>query len=165
MDSVRTLEKLVVKLLEGIITFFFAVILLTTISLVILRYVFNSGIYGGNELISYLFIYTTALGASLSIGSNEHIRISFAVDLFPKPIKKVADVLGLVLIAFLNTAMIFMSIPWIRKVGSFESPTLRIPNGWVHFSIPLGCGFAVIFCIFRLIHLLREEETDASSSD
>ncbi len=164
MQLLRKIENIITQVLETIITFFFGIILLTTISLVILRYVFNSGIYGGNELMSYLFVYTTALGAAISIGSNEHIRISFFIDLLPPRIKKIVEGISIFVIGFLNTALIVMSIPWMEKVGSFESPTLRIPNAWVQFGVPLGCSFALLYCVFRFLRLFWEDPDVAATN-
>ena len=164
MKKIDQVENWIETVLEFIITLFFGIILFTTIAMVILRYVFNKGIYGGNELISYLFVYTTALGAALSIKSNEHIRISLFVEMLPETGQKVIHIITYILIATLNTVLILLSIPWMKKVGSFESPTLRIPNAWVQFGVPLGCGFAVIFCIFRCIHIIRGRK-DVASTD
>jgi len=155
MNWLPNIEKTAESIIDFTISLFFTVILGTTISLVILRYIFNSGIYGGNELISYLFVYTTALGAAVSIGRDEHIKITVFVNLMPEKFQKIVNIFSVFLVAFLNLILIFLSIPWIKKVGSFESPTLRIPNAWVQFGVPLGCGAAVIFCIFRIIHIFK----------
>jgi len=157
-------EEALCKILEIIISGFFVIILLVTIAMVILRYVFNSGIYGGNELISYLFVYTTALGAAASLSRDEHIKITVLVALFPRKAQKYLEALDYLLVGFLNFILILLSFSWIRKVGSFESPTLRIPNAWVQFGVPLGCAMAVIFCVFRIIQTLREAH-DVPSSD
>lgn len=163
MIVVSKIEQIISTALEYIVTFFFGIILFVTVAMVILRYVFNSGIYGGNELISYLFVYTTALGAAISIQSNEHIRISYFIELLPAKWQKVIHFISYLMIGFLHIVLIFLSVPWMEKVGSFESPTLRIPNAWVQFGIPLGCFFTVVFCVFRCIHLIRNNENVAST--
>jgi TRAP-type C4-dicarboxylate transport system permease small subunit len=163
MNWLDKAENRIGRLLEIVISLFFVVILATTIIMVILRYVFNTGIYGGNELISYLFVYTTALGAAVSIGKDEHIKITVAVNLFPEKIQKIIESFSIFLVGLLNLVLVFLSVSWIQKVGSFESPTLRIPNAWVQFGVPLGCSMAVIFCVFRIIRILRGEEHVAST--
>ena len=163
MDFLSKLEKRITGLLELVITLFFGIILSTTILLVVLRYVFNSGIYGGNELISYLFVYTTALGAAVSISRDDHIKITVFVEQLPEKLRKTADIISLFFIAILNLVLIFLSVPWMKKVGSFESPTLRIPNGWVQFGVPLGCAAVVLLCVIRTIRLCMEEKHDPAS--
>jgi len=61
------------------------------------------------------------------------------------------DLLGLVLIGFINGVMIWYGIPWIQSVGSFESPVLRIPNMVVQASIPIGCGLVIICCLCLMV--------------
>ena len=162
MNRLLSFEKTMIRILEFIISFFFVIILLTTISLVILRYVFNSGIYGGNELISYLFV-TTALGAAVAISSDEHIKITVFVNLLPRKIQKYVEALSILLVGFLNLILILLSLPWMKKVGRFESPTLRIPNAWVQFGVPLGCAAALLFCFFRFIRILKEDRNDSAA--
>lgn len=165
MNFISVLESKVTKVLESIISLLFTLIICITILLVILRYVFNTGLYGGNELISYLFIYTTALGASIAIGKDTHIKITFIVDLLPFKIQKVINALVIFLVGFFNVALIFLSLPWIKKVGCFESPTLRIPNALVQVAVPLGCFISVIYCVFKIIAILTKEDTNVTTTN
>jgi TRAP-type C4-dicarboxylate transport system permease small subunit len=140
-------EKQLDRLLETIVTLMFVGILGLTILLVVMRYGFNSSIIGGNEAMEYLFIYTTALGAAVSVGKGTHIRIAFVVDNLKGVPKRCVDTLGYLLIAFINAVMIYYSVPWIRSAGYFESPVMRIPNWMVQVSVPLGCGLVILYCL------------------
>ena len=153
MNRLYRLEQVVTRLLEAIVTFFFFIILSITITLVIMRYGFNAAIIGGNEAMNYLFIYTTALGAAVSIGNGEHIKITYFVDKFNARSRNVFNILNYLLIAFINGVMIWYSLPWIRSTGYFESPVLRIPNWIVQISVPIGCSLVVLYC---LNHVLLE---------
>jgi TRAP-type C4-dicarboxylate transport system permease small subunit len=163
MEGIQWFKKILVIILECIITFFFSVILILTVILVILRYVFNTGIIGGNEAMEYIFIYTTAIGAAVALGKRDHIKIMYFVDKLPFAMKKVVNVLDLILIAFINGVMIWYSIPWIRSVGSFESPVLRIPNRIVQASVPIGCGLVILCCLCLMVTGILENEQEGSS--
>jgi TRAP-type C4-dicarboxylate transport system permease small subunit len=158
-------EKRIDRILETIVTLMFFCILSLTIVLVVMRYGFNSSIIGGNEAMNYLFIYTTALGAAVSVGQGTHIKISFVVDHLPATVRRVVDMLGYGLIAFINALMIYFSIPWIQSAGYFESPVLRIPNWIVQVSVPLGCGLVILYCLNHLVLTWAGEisKTDAAS--
>ena len=134
-----------------IVTFFFFIILSITITLVIMRYGFNSAIIGGNEAMNYLFIYTTALGAAVSIGNSEHIKITFLVDKLKPRSRKFVNIINYAFIAFINAIMVWYSLPWIRYTGYFESPVLRIPNWIVQVSIPIGCILVILYCLNHII--------------
>ena len=162
MEGIQRFNRILLLILEGITTFFFSVILILTIILVILRYVFNTGIVGGSEAMEYLFIYTTAIGAAVALGKREHIKIMYFVDLLPFAIKKVVNVLDLILIAFINGVMIWYSIPWIKSVGSFESPVLRIPNRIVQASVPIGCGLVILCCLCLIITDIFDKKQEGS---
>jgi TRAP-type transport system small permease protein len=150
------IENTLTRILETIVTAFFGVIILLTILLVVMRYVFNSSIIGGNELMEYLFIYTTALGAAVAIGQRDHISITYVLDKMREPFRTAVDILGLVLVAGINILIAVLSRHWIAKVGSAESPVMRIPMWSVQISVPLGCVFAGVYCIIVIIGEIRK---------
>lgn len=151
MEHLIQWEKRLDRVLETIVTLMFFGILSLTIVLVVMRYGFNSSIIGGNEAMNYLFIYTTALGAAVSVGQGTHIKIAFVVDLLPATLRRTIDMVGYGLIAFINAVMIYYSIPWIRSAGYFESPVLRIPNWIVQISVPLGCSLVILYCLNQFV--------------
>jgi TRAP-type C4-dicarboxylate transport system permease small subunit len=150
-EGIQRFQRILVIILDSVITFFFSIIFMLTVLLVVLRYVFNTAIIGGNEAMEYLFIYTTAIGAASALARREHIKITYFVDKVPHAVRRVVDVLGLILIGFINAVMIWYGIPWIQSVGSFESPVLRIPNMVVQASIPIGCGLVIICCLCLMV--------------
>ena len=163
MEGIQQLKRILLIMLQGIITGFFSIILMLTILLVILRYGFNTAIIGGNEAVEYLFIYTTAIGAAVALGKREHIKITYFVDKLPLALKGVVNVLDLILIGFINGVMIWYSIPWIKSVGSFESPVLRIPNRIVQASVPIGCGLVILCCLCLMVIDIFEKKQEEVS--
>ena len=151
MNTIRRAFKIATDTLEWLVTLCFFVILMLTIILVILRYGFNEAIIGGNELVEYLFIYTTAIGAAAALGRREHIKITWFIDKLSPVFRKVVDTVGFLLIALINAVMIYYSIPWIRTVGGFESPVLRLPNRLIQIIIPIGCGLVILYCLYHIL--------------
>ena len=164
MQHLMKWEKRLDRVLETLVTLMFFSILMLTILLVIMRYGFNSSIIGGNEAMNYLFIYTTALGAAVSVGQGTHIKISFVVDHLPDRARRVVDMIGYGLIAFINAVMIYYSMPWIRSAGNFESPVLRIPNWIVQVSVPIGCSLVILYCLNHLVLTWFGETPEAEAT-
>jgi len=163
VEGIQRFKGILLIILDSVITFFFSVIFMLTVLLVVLRYVFNTAIIGGNEAMEYLFIYTTAIGAAAALGRREHIKITYFVDKLPNAIRRVVDFLDLILIGFINGVMIWYSIPWIKSVGSFESPVLRIPNRIVQASVPIGCSLIIVCCMcFIATHILGKKRGGCS---
>lgn len=147
-------EKVLTRILIGIISFCFFGIITLISTLVILRYGFNTTIVGANEFVVILFIYTSALGAAIIIGKKEHIAITYFFDKLPISLRKAVDINNLILIAFLNSVMIWYSIRWISITGEYLTAVLRIQQAYAQIIIPIGCGIAILYCIYHIISTL-----------
>jgi TRAP-type C4-dicarboxylate transport system permease small subunit len=150
-------ERFITRLLTGYIVVCFFSILAIVISLVILRYGFNTTIVGGNELVVILFIYTSAIGAAIVVGKREHIAITYFIDRLPYPFKKAVDILDYILIAFINGVMIIYSIQWISKTGSYSYAVLGIPQVVAQIIIPIGSGLAILYCLYLILLSLKSK--------
>lgn len=157
MELLKRTERILSVILDTVIASFFALILLVTITQVVLRYVFNESILGGNELMEGLFIYTTAIGAAVAICRRQHIKISYVVQQLPEFLQRLDDILVHALIALLNGVMIFYSIRWISKVGSNESPVMRVSEWIFQISIPIGCGLVIVYCLVMIALVFGEK--------
>jgi TRAP-type C4-dicarboxylate transport system permease small subunit len=143
-------SKGVARFIEFFITFLFFVMTVLVILLVILRYFFKTTIIGGQEFVTFCFIYTTAVGAALALFKGEQIAVRFFFEKLPSRMKLWMERVNYCLIALLNALLVILGIPWIRGVGYFESPVLRIPQGVVLISLPVGCGLVSLFAIFLM---------------
>jgi TRAP-type C4-dicarboxylate transport system permease small subunit len=150
MRWIRRIEDALTISLEGIVTFFFFVMVVLILLLVILRYVFTTTIIGGDEATQFLFIYTTAFGAAISLGKNQHIKISVFLERFPLKARRIVNILNCMLIILLHGYLFFLSIQWIRSVGYFESPVLQIPQGIVQICIPISCVVILLYGIRQI---------------
>lgn len=164
MYWIDLLETWLRKGLEASITLFFAIILCLTVTLVLLRYGFNSSLIWGSEAMNYLFIYTTALGAAAAVSNGSHIKISFLKEMTSGKTRKVVDFLGYSLVLLVNVVMGWFSLPWIASVGWFESPVMRLPMWVVQSIIPIGCGLASLFCLLHMIRIISGTEKEESES-
>lgn len=163
MMSIKKAVRYLTQVLEYLISFFFVGIFLLTVMLVVLRYGFNSSITGANEAMNYLFIYTTALGAAVSLGKNTHIRISYFVDLLPEKMNRVIAMVNFLLIGVFNGILAVYSINWIHCTGGFESPVMRIPKWTVQISIPIGCLLAAAYCLNHIVILMVKDDNSESA--
>lgn len=161
VQFILRLESFLVRGLTLLLTFVFALIFVLITVLVVMRYGFNRAIVGGSETSVFLFIYTTALGTSVDIARGKHIRIDSVIALLPARLRNWIEMLNLVLIGILNVFLFIFSIQWISVVGNSLDPVLRIPNAVVEVAIPIGCLFAVLFCVTRLVALAQPASSEA----
>lgn len=151
MKRIHRVENALTISLESIVTFLFFVMVVLILLLVILRYVFTTTIIGGDEATQFLFIYTTAFGAAISLGKNQHIKISVFLERLPLRVQKIVNILNNILIILLHGYLLFLSIEWISSVGYFESPVLQVPQGIVQICIPVSCVFIILYGLRHIV--------------
>ncbi|PLW77106.1 TRAP transporter small permease [Cohaesibacter celericrescens] len=161
---VLRLEQMLLRGLKMLLTVVFALIFALVTLLVILRYGFNTTIVGGSEATVMLFIYTTCIGASVDIARGKHIRIDALIGLLPSRIQNWLEGFILLLIGVLHCMLFVYSMEWISIVGNSEDPILHIPEGIVEIAIPIGCFFAILFCVTRLTALVLTSCSDPSNN-
>ena len=131
-----------------------------TFALVFLRYVFNQSITGANEIVTILFIYTTAIGSARSIGENQHIGIDVFVNLLPKNFYKTIRILQVFLMFVLHLILFIYCLEWVEKAGGYLMPATGLPRIVAIASIPLGCIFCILFCAKTLIDVIDADKKD-----
>jgi TRAP-type C4-dicarboxylate transport system permease small subunit len=147
------------RLLEDLLGCLFLVITVATIVLVILRYFFSTTIVGGQEFVVFGFIYTTAIGAAVLLARGDHIAIELFLNLLPAGVGRGLRRANHLLVALLNGTLVVLGVPWIRSIGAFPSPVLRIPQGIVLLSLPIGCGLVTLYALWLAF---TEGKTDAA---
>ncbi len=153
-------EKTITRLLEGFIAFCLLFIVIVIMTLIVLRYVFNTTIIGANEFIVILFIYTSAIGAAIIIGKKEHIAINYFIDKLPPSLRKIIDINNFLLIGFINGVMIWYSVQWINITGNYLTAILKIQQAYAQIIVPIGCGIAILYCIYHIILILNPIKTE-----
>ena len=154
----KKLELGLVRLLEIVCGICFAVMFILVVTQVALRYGFNESIGGANELATILFAYTSALGIALGIARRDHMAISWFTERLGPRARKVVDVIGVLLLTFLNAVIFWYSIRWIGITGARMIAVLQVPRWTAQIAIPIGTGASVIFCLIKLWLGIRGDE-------
>ena len=147
-------ETGLVRLLECLLSITFMGIFALVVLLVVMRYLFNSTVVGGNEATVMLFIYTTALGAAVDVARGKHIIVDTFVNYLPPVARYWLDIFNLVIVGVLNGFLMKYGIDWVTAVGTSEHPVLHIPEGIVQIALPIGCALTILFCFTRIVVML-----------
>jgi C4-dicarboxylate transporter DctQ subunit len=145
------LKKINKNFEEVLCTFFLSIVFISVITQVILRFGFSSAAVWAEETAIYGLIFATYLGASLGIKRREHVRITFIVLSFPKPLKVfsiiLADFFWLVFLAL----MIVQTYVYTKLLFdvSYVLPGLNIELKWLQMFIP--AIFALM--VFRVLEV------------
>lgn len=151
----KTFALRFIRIIENIISLCLLSVFGITVILVIMKYFFNTSITGANEIVIILFIYSTAIGASLAIAKGDHISITVFTEKLPKRFTKPLQIIQLFLLITINAVLFWYCFQWIEITGGYKMPMTGLPRSVVQLSIPIGCGIALIFCVNSVISVLR----------
>jgi len=154
----KRLERFLIRTLELTFCICFLIMFALVVTQVALRYGFNESIGGANELATILFAYTSALGIAVGIAKRDHMAISWFTERLPPTSRKVIDVIGLILLAFINIVIFWYSLRWIGITGSRMISVLQVPRWTAQIAIPIGTGASAIFCFIKLWLGLKGDE-------
>ena len=159
MKVLRNLLNTALNLLAGLSLT--AMVILTTYQ-VITRYVFNAPSTWSEELVGYLFAWSTLFGAAIVSGERGHMNIPIIVDMAAPGLKKLLLSLGEI-IAFLFSMVILvyggMQITSLA-MGQMTS-SLGVAVGVFYVVMPI-CGVVnMIYTILNIVEILGKNEEAA----
>ena len=130
---------------------------LIAIAQVLLRTIFDIHLYWSEETIVYLIIYSTFIGAVVTLRHNEHISINVFEPFVGKVGKRRLEILGVsVMIVYLVIVGFFA---WMLLFEPFSSatvtPTLKLPLWVVELAVPIGFTLMLLRSIEMLVRLAR----------
>ncbi len=130
---------------------FLSVTVLVVILNVILRYVFNSGLFWVEEVATTSFIWSVFIGAAAAYRHKMHIGIDLITKLFPEKVREIISTIINILMAFINGYICYLSILFISYNKLKRTPVLSVPAIYVNLAITVGFGLMTIHAIQFLV--------------
>lgn len=122
-----------------------ALILITFLG-VIYRYFLNNPLIWEEEIQLALITWTIYFGAAAAFRSGSHIAIDMIVDMFPKPVQKVFDVLIYLVITYVLFFLMMNGYSLVQQFVRTHRMTniLHLPSQYIYIAIPVGCGLMIL---------------------
>lgn len=149
------LDAILTKLENVLAAGSLAMAALIAIVAVILRSLFNEIIFWSEEAVIYLVIFSTFLGAVITLRHNEHVNVDVVAVFLKERGKRVMAVIGTVIMLIYLGAVGYFA--WVLifepRSSATVTPALDLPL-WV-VTLPLPIGFTLMFLrgleiLFRL---------------
>jgi len=147
-------------------TMLMALMSVSVVISVILRYVFNLSYVWSEEFIVLLFIATTYFGSILCVRDKEHIDIPFIREKMNDKLGFATDIFVCLVNIAVQISLTIISFSWIKKTGSSSTPGLHITYYYVYSLFPLSFGSMGIYTLRRLVILIagRIRKTDGGEN-
>lgn len=127
---------------------------------VIGRYVFNSPLPGHLEGAELLLPMIVFFGVSYVQARDGHVGMTFVVDALPKKVRRVTDILSLIVSSLTCAALAYFSSKTAWLAWSYEDVTMSPPYWPVWPSaavIPLGYGMLSIRMILQILQKIMPD--------
>ena len=140
-DAIAVVEDVLVIVLHGLIAGL-------VVFAVALRYVFNSPLTWGEELIVALLTWMVFLGAAAAVRSQMHIRIDVMAPVFRKPMFSWLNTLTVLSGIVIIGVAIWACYDQVLQELVVDSPMMGVSKAWFAAAMPAGL-------VLMLIHVLR----------
>ncbi|MEQ8365340.1 MAG: TRAP transporter small permease subunit [Roseicyclus sp.] len=157
MKSLAAFDAWLTRLVEAVMVILFGIFLVIVCTKVLLR-PFDQSIFGVDELVKIAFLTTSALGGAVAISKREHIAITFFIEALPRPFTMAFYILGLLLVAVMNGALVYLSIDWIAGPGGNIWQPFGMRQAYVFIVVPIACSLAVFYSFVKIALTLGGEE-------
>lgn len=140
-----------------------AMTILTTYQ-VITRYVFNAPSTWSEELVGYLFAWSTMFGAAIVSGERGHMNIPIVIDRFGPSARKAFHIFSEV-IAFLFSAaiLVFGGVQVSSLAMGQQTSSLGVAVGVFYWVMPVCGVLMTLYSILNIIGIAKGEiSLDAS---
>ncbi len=134
-----------------------AALLLIVLTTVVLRYGFNTGLLGSEELATWLYVALIAFGAPLAINSALAMRLDLVTSRLSPAAQRVTAVFADVFTLMSGLILSFGSARIASLLGGI-SPTLGLPE-WIRFGF-FGLGGFFIVIVLGLQRISENKTAD-----
>ncbi len=120
---------------------------------IVSRYLFKYSLAFSEELLVYIFVWVSMLGASAAVNRGANLGLSILTDLIPakrqKHITAITTFAGVILFAVL----VITGVQMVQSEYNFglATPTMGLPEWIFGLGIPVGAGF-YIYRSIQVIH-------------
>ena len=154
MDKVGKIEYFVVALM-------IAIMAIVNFLQVVFRYVIEGSLPWSEELLRFLFVWTTFLGAGIGVRKGAHLGLTIIVNNLPPKLKKFVVFLNyLICIVFSAIiGMLGLSIVSMQAEFNVRSSAMVLPMYWISLAIPVS--FALIILHFATLAMGYEDREKA----
>ena len=122
---------------------------------VILRYLFAASLSWYDELVGYLLVWLTFLGAVLAQSHGQHVGIEDLVDRAPERARRALTLTShLVLVAVHLVLLAYGAQLAMRFLGE-RAITVPVPMGVVYGVIPVSAALMLVVQAARIARLIR----------
>lgn len=145
------------KIVKIVLIFLSIAMVIFGFAQVFFRYVMQNSLTWSEELIRYMFIWSTFLAVPVGLDLGIHASFDFLSKRIPEKYQSGYQILILMMTAFLFGVFVFAGIPYALSNIKQRTPALLIPYTYVILAVPTGGFIGFIYIFKNILELLRKK--------
>jgi len=128
-----------------------AAIVVIALLAVFYRYVLNHSLVWSDEVVRYLFVWFTLLGAAITLREREHMRVEYFAELLPPGPRRFVELVMLVGVLLFYLAMLVLGFMWVHQTQGTSTSALKWPLNWFFYAaLPVSAALGAWYALRRL---------------
>jgi TRAP-type C4-dicarboxylate transport system permease small subunit len=143
------------QIVEGLLLVMMVVLCADVFLGVFSRYVMARTFTWYDEIARLLFVWIVFLGAAVGVRRSAHFRLHLLVDRFPPGLRRVAHVVGVLVV--MGFGLLLIQQGWkLVELGQFQrTPVMGLSKQYVYLSVPAGGALIILYSLPHLWRALR----------
>ncbi len=146
MKTYKKILDVLEKILTVLIAIVFAVMLVSIVILVVMRYVFNHAPSWSEELARFGFLYLVFFTCPIAIRRGSHLQVDFISSKYPPKLHHIVSILSN-LVGMGVMAFLFYQAGKLAMEVTTISGAMQLPYRYLYGIMPVGCFLMVLFSI------------------
>jgi len=157
MVLLAKLDCIIRKFEEKILVLLMACMLVLGLMQVISRFVIQKPIGWSEPMLTYMFVWSCFLGASLAVAHHAHFEVELFVDHMSPNAQKIFGILVHLLIISFSILMVWKGALLIEANQTQEMAAMPFSMVWPYLSMPVSGLFVIIHSLTLVVKSLQEE--------
>ncbi len=151
------INKLVTKFEQCSLIFLITIMTFLGLAQIVSRFVIQSPIPWTEALLTYMFVWTCFLGASLAVEQSAHFGVEIFVVMLPRPVQRWVEIAVYLLITAFAALMIVKGMMFVEGNADQEMAAMPFSMIWPYLAIPVSGLFIAIHALSAVYCLVRGE--------
>lgn len=150
-------DSLSYRLLKWFVAILLMIITVLTFYQIVMRYAFNMAPSWSEELVRFLFVWLSFVGAGMGVRDKIHIGVDVVVNLLPAPVQRITAMVVAAGLALLGGFLIRSGLDIVMMTSSQPSPALGLPMSYVYMALPAMGTLVVAYSLDDLWTLYKNK--------
>lgn len=154
MNPLLAASRVVNKIVETSVLVMLSTMVVMVSASVFWRYGLNAALSWSEELVRYLLVWVSFLGASMATYRGAHIGITLFTERLPQQVKRCVALLVYLLMILFLVIILYQGVKILPVMAVRVAPTLGVRMNVIYIVVPIAAGTMIFHVIVQCMATL-----------